>query len=137
MGHGPAAPDSGRWRVKTGGRRDVGVAPVRLRAELTWYIEQSLTFEIDGPEPGSFALDLRRGLLETRSGASHAAEVTLRFADKAALLDYLLGASLADLESASRVTVAGDRDAATLFATFIDEPAHMSRILVTLHGPAR
>ncbi len=65
------------------------------------------------------------------------ADATIWFADKAALVDYLGGADLAALESESRVKVEGDRDAATRFTSYLDEPPSASRIWVTRHGPVR
>ena len=67
--------------------------PVRLRAELTWYVEQSLALTVGGAEAGAFTLHLRRGILEVVPGAASDAAATLAFADKAALVDYLAGAS--------------------------------------------
>ena len=111
--------------------------PVRLRAELTWYVEQSLALTVGGAEAGAFTLHLRRGILEVVPGAASDAAATLAFADKAALVDYLAGASTPALVEEGRLEVQGDGDTAARFATYFDEPASMGRILVTLHGPAR
>ena len=61
--------------------------------------------------------------------------MTARFADKAALVDYLGGASLDDLESGGKLVIEGDRDAAAQFSAFLDEPPGASKICVTRHGP--
>lgn len=71
-------------------------------------------------------------MLEGGAPDEGAVAATLRFADKAAFVGHLAGDALDDV----RVQVTGDRDAAARFASYIDEPADMSRILVTLHGAA-
>lgn len=110
--------------------------PVRLRAEHTWYVEQTLNLQVQGAEAGEFVLELRRGVLEVGSGTAGDADASLAFSDKAALVDYLVGATTADLEASGRLVLSGDRAAADRFAGYFDEPASMGRILVTLHGPA-
>ena len=85
-------------------------------------------------KPGEFTLHLRRGILEVVPGVASDATATLAFADKAALADYLAGASTPALVDEGRLEVRGDGDAAARFATYFDEPASMGRILVTLHG---
>lgn len=109
--------------------------PVRLRAEQTWYVEQKLNLQVQGAESGSFVLELRRGVLEAGAGSAEDADASLAFADKAALVDYLVGVDTADLEASGRLVLSGDRAAADRFAGYFDEPANMGRILVTLHGP--
>ena len=59
----------------------------------------------------------------------------LAFSGKDALVDYLSGRALEELARDGAVEVSGDRDAPARFAGYFDEPADMSRILVTLHGP--
>lgn len=118
-------------------RSIVAALPMRLRAELTWYVEMSLALDVAGAEPGQFTVHLRRGVLEVREGPAQQADASIWFADQAALVDYLGGADRAALESESRVKVEGDRDAATRFTSYLDEPPNASRILVTRHGPAR
>ena len=85
--------------------------PVRLRAELTWYVDVNLHFEVAGAEPGTFSLYLRRGVLEVVAGTdvtdAGPADATVRFGDKGALIDYLTGSPLEVLESTSRVRIDG------------------------------
>ena len=113
----------------------VAALPVRLRAELTWYVEMTLAITVGGQDPGQFTLNLRRGVLEVLDGLAGDADVTARFADQAALVNYLGGASLDHLEADGRLEIEGDRDAAARFSTFLDEPPSASKILVTRHGP--
>lgn len=115
----------------------IAALPVRLRAELTWYIQQTLVLDIGGPEPGAFTLHLRRGVLEVLDSAAGDADATIRFADKAALVDYLAGTALDQLVASDQVKIDGDRDAVARFGTYLDPPPDPSRIMVTLHGPAR
>ena len=79
----------------------VNALPVRLRAELTWYADMTVVLAVDGAEAAAFTLNLRRGVLEVLDGDRGGAHASLRFADKAALVDYLTGADLAGLEAAS------------------------------------
>lgn len=109
--------------------------PVRLRAELTWYVQMTLAVSVAGPDPGQFTLHLRRGVLEVLDGLAGDADATARFAGKAALVDYLGGTSLDDLESAGKLVIEGDRDAAARFSVFLDEPPSAAKIHVTRHGP--
>jgi hypothetical protein len=74
-------------------------------------------------------------VLEVLDGLAGDGDVTAGFADKAALVDYLGGTSLDDLESGGRLVLEGDRDAAARFSAFLDEPPSASRICVTRHGP--
>jgi len=109
--------------------------PVRLRAELTWYVEMTLAVTVGGPDPGQFTLNLRRGILEILDGPAADADATARFTDKAALTGYLGGTSLDELESDCKLVIEGNRDAAARFSTFLDEPPSASKIHVTRHGP--
>lgn len=112
---------------------------VRLRAELTWYVEQALEMRVSGAESGAFMLWLRRGVLEVTETATEVAAATpeamVTFADKAALVDYLTGTDLAELLRSGRVELTGDRDVAAGFSDYFDPPADAAKILVTLHGP--
>ena len=74
-------------------------------------------------------------MLEVLDGLTGDADVTARFADKTALVDYLGGAFLDDLESGGNLVIEGDRDAAARFSAFLDEPPSASKICVTSHGP--
>jgi len=112
----------------------VAALPVRLRAELTWYVEMALAVTVGGQDPGQFTVNLRRGVLEVLDGLSGDADATARFADKAALAGYLGGTSLDDLESGGKLVIEGDRDAAARFSAFLDEPPSASTICVTRHG---
>lgn len=112
---------------------------MRLRAELTWYVDETLVMEVMGDEPAAFSVHLRRGVLEvtevsTQTPATEP-EVVVRFADKAALVDYLIGVDLSELERGGRVEYDGDRDIAARFGDYFDPPPNAARILVTLHGP--
>lgn len=117
--------------------------PVRLRAELTWYVELRVAFEVGGDAGGAFVLWLRRGVLEVLPTADAAAtdegaraiDATARFADKAALVEYLVGADPAALEAGGRLTVEGDRDSLVAFGGYFDEPPVPTAIHVTFHGP--
>ena len=80
-------------------------------------------------------MNLRRGVLEVLDGLAGDADATARFADQAALVDYLGGTSLDDLESGEKLVIEGDRDAAARFSAFLDEPPSASKICVTRHGP--
>ncbi len=115
----------------------IAALPVRLRAELVWYVEQTLILDIGGPEPGAFTLHLRRGVLEVLDGAAGHADATIRLTDKTALVAYLTGTALDELAASSRVKIDGDQEAAARFSTYLDPPPDPSRILVTFHGPAR
>jgi alkyl sulfatase BDS1-like metallo-beta-lactamase superfamily hydrolase len=115
----------------------IAALPVRLRAELAWYVEQTLVLDIAGDEPGVFTPHLRRGVLEVLDGADDDAGATVRFTDKAALVAYLTGTALEELVASSWVKIDGDREAVARFGAYLDPPPDPSRILVTLHGPAR
>ncbi|HTT50285.1 MAG TPA: alkyl sulfatase dimerization domain-containing protein [Streptosporangiaceae bacterium] len=115
----------------------IAALPVRLRAELTWYVEQRLVLDIAGHEPGTFTLHLRRGVLEVLDGAASDADATIRFADKAALVAYLTGTAVDQLVASSRAELDGDREAVAQFGSYLDPPPDASRIMVTLHGPAQ
>ena len=119
------------------GRSIIAALPVRLRAELVWYVEQRLVLDIGGDEPGAFTLHLRRGVLEVLDGAVGDADATIQFTDKAALVAYLTGTALDQLVATSRVKIDGDREVVARFGTYLDSPPDASRIMVTLHGPAR
>lgn len=114
----------------------VGGLPPRLRAELAWYQEFSLVLVIGGAEPGEFTAHLRRGVLEIVAGTDPDVGTTLRFADKAAFVDYLTGTGLADLQARDHLELVGSAEVANSFARLLDEPPSADRILVTLHGPA-
>ena len=114
----------------------VAALPVRLRAELTWYVEQTIVLCILGIEAGEFTLHLRRGVLEIVPGRDDEALATVTFDDKGALADYLTGRPLDELTEQGTATVAGDGDSAARFGTYFDAPPSADRILVTLHGPA-
>lgn len=60
----------------------------------------------------------------------------MTFIDKEALVDYLTGTDLAELEKSGRVELTGDRDVTARFSDHFDPPADAARLLVTLHGPA-
>lgn len=111
---------------------------VRLRAELTWHVEETLEIRVMGAEPGVFTLCLRRGVLEvteTASDGPRAAPQCVTVTDKAALVDYLTGTDISALESSGRVELTGDRDVIARFSDYFDPPADAAKILVTLHGP--
>ena len=110
--------------------------PVRLRAEATWYVETSLGLRVGGAEPGEFTLLLRRGVLEVEHSIDDAAvlDAEAAFTDKAALVAYLLGTTLVELEAAGAVVVTGNGAAAADFARYFDPPSQPGRILVTSHG---
>ena len=91
---------------------------------------------IGGAEPGEFTAHLRRGVLEIVEGTDPDVGTTLRFADKAAFVDYLTGTGLADLQARDHLELVGSAEVANSFARLLDEPPSADRILVTLHGPA-
>lgn len=109
--------------------------PVRLRAELTWYLDQTLALSVGGADAGEFTLRLRRGVLEVVAGTDDDALAIIAFTDKTALVDYFTGTELTELIDSGEVTVEGDLDTATRFSTLFDEAPSADRILITLHGP--
>lgn len=110
--------------------------PVRLRAELTWYIDETFVITVGGTEPGDFTANLRRGVLEVQVGVATEAIAVLAFTNKAALADYLTGRPIAELTAERDLVIEGDRDAATRFGDYFDAPPTADTILVTLHGPS-